>query len=296
MRIATEVPRRSGQPPARASVGEGPVWDEREQALTWIDIYGRRLHRYSHDAGASEIALFDAPVGFAIPRQAGGYVIGLRMDVVTFDPSTGDMGPIAQLPGDGAQMRLNDGKCDARGRLWAGTMDDSGHESAGALYCVETSKSARPVLENITESNGLDWDPAGTLLYYVDTPTGCVDVLDYDGVTGRAVNRRTLIHIDEKHGYPDGLTVDAEGCVWVALWGGSCVRRYTPSGELDRCLYLPVTQVTSCAFGGLDLDELYITSATHGMTEAQLEAEPAAGSLFRCRPGVKGQLSHRYGG
>lgn len=281
---------------ARASVGEGPIWDEREQVLTWVDIYGQRLHRYSQDVGASEIASFDAPVGFAIPREAGGYVIGLRMEVVTFDPATGDMRRIAHLHEEGPQMRLNDGKCDDRGRLWAGTMDDRGHDSAGALYCVETSKSARPVLGNVTESNGLDWDPAGALLYYVDTPTGRVDVLDFDGVTGRASNRRTLIHIDKRHGYPDGLTVDAEGCVWVALWGGSCVRRYTPSGELDRCLYLPVTQVTSCAFGGLDLDELYITSATHGMTEAQLEAEPAAGSLFRCRPGVKGQLSHRYGG
>ena len=281
---------------ARASVGEGPVWDEREQALTWIDIPGQRLHRYSPLAGASEIASFGGPVGFAIPREAGGFVIGLGRDVVTFDPTNGDTRTIVHLESDGPHVRLNDGKCDERGRLWTGTTDDSGRESAGALYCIETSGSARQVLGGLTESNGLDWDPAGTLLYHVDTPTGRVDVLDYDGVTGGVGNRRKLMQIDEEQGYPDGLTVDAEGFIWVALWGGSAVRRYTPDGRLERCVQVPATNVTSCVFGGRNLDELYITSATFGMTPAQLDAEPAAGSLFRYRPNVTGRPARRYGG
>lgn len=280
----------------RASVGEGPVWDEREQALTWIDIFGQRLHRFSPSTGASEVASFGGPVGFAIPRETEGLVVGIGRDVLTFDPASGEAQTVVHVPGDGPHVRLNDGKCDHLGRLWTGTTDDSGRESACGLYCIEPSGSARQVLGGLTESNGLDWDPAARLLYHVDTPTGRVDVLDYDPVAGLVENRRTLIQIDAADGYPDGLTVDAEGCVWVALWGGSAVRRYTPDGELERSVPVPATNVTSCAFGGPNLDELYLTSATFGMTEAQLEAEPAAGSLFRCRPGVSGRTARRYSG
>lgn len=280
----------------RASLGEGPVWDEREQALTWIDIFGERLHRFSPSTGASEVASFGGPLGFAIPRETEGLVVGVGLDVLTFDPASDDAQTVVRLPGDGPQVRVNDGKCDPLGRLWTGTTDDGGRENACGLYCIEPSGSARQVLEGLTESNGLDWDPLGRLLYHVDTPTGRVDVLDYDQGTGMVENRRTLLRIDAANGYPDGLTVDADGCVWVALWGGSAVRRYTPDGELERSVRVPATNVTSCAFGGPDLDELYVTSATFGMTAAQLEADSAAGSLFRCCPGVNGRTARRYGG
>jgi sugar lactone lactonase YvrE len=189
---------------------------------------------------------------------------------------------------------MNDGNCDSAGRFWAGTMGLNEEPGAGALYRLDPDLNVTKVLDAVTISNGIDWSLDDSLMYYVDSDTFCVDVFDFDPDAGAISNRRAFVSVSAADGLPDGLTVDSEGYVWVAFWGGSCVRRYAPDGSLDLVVSLPTRHVTSCAFGGAGLDELYITSATEGLTEADLAQEPHAGALFRCKPGVVGRPEHVF--
>ena len=192
---------------------------------------------------------------------------------------------------------MNDGKCDRRGRFWCGTCVSLGQplEPVCSLYRIEPpSHSVTRVLDGVTISNGLGWSPDGSLLYYIDSPSQRVEVFDFDVESGEISGRRTLLRIDERDGLPDGLAVDAEGCIWVALYGGGAVRRYRPDGRLDGTIELPVTWVTSCAFGGPDLDRLYITSAMHKLDEEGLRREYLAGDLLVVRPGARGLPMQRY--
>jgi sugar lactone lactonase YvrE len=187
---------------------------------------------------------------------------------------------------------MNDGEVDPSGRFWAGTMELGAAPGRGSLYRLGPRGEVTRVLAGVSISNGLGWSPDERTLYYIDSPTQRIDAYDYDRSSGAIANRRTVAEIDPASGLPDGLAVDAEGCLWVALWGGSSLHRYTPDGRLDRAVALPVSQVTSCAFGGPDLDELYVTSAWVGLEER----EPAAGGLFRLRPGVRGLPARRFAG
>jgi sugar lactone lactonase YvrE len=191
---------------------------------------------------------------------------------------------------------MNDGKCDAAGRFWAGTMALDERGGAGALYRLDPDGHVETMIDGVTISNGLDWSDDGRLMYFIDTPTQSVDVFDFDLASGRIANRRSFARIDPVDGAPDGLTLDAEGFVWVALWGGSRVRRYAPDGALDSIVRVPATYVTSCAFGGADLGDLYITTARIKLSEADRASQPLAGGLFRARPGVRGRPPHRFSG
>jgi sugar lactone lactonase YvrE len=181
---------------------------------------------------------------------------------------------------------MNDGACDPQGRFWCGSMAYDQREGGGSLYRVETDGSFATALSDVTISNGLDWSDDGATVFYVDTPTGRIDNFTFDPATGGLGERRTFVEIDPGVGRPDGLTIDAEGGVWVALWEGGAVRRYAPDGALDAVVSLPCGQVTACTFGGDDLDELFITTSREGLPPG---ADPAGGALFRCRPAVRGR-------
>ena len=191
---------------------------------------------------------------------------------------------------------MNDGKCDPQGRLWAGSMAYDARPGAGALYRLDGDLTVHEIVQAVTISNGLAWTPDGTTMYYIDTPTGRVDAFDADPATGAITGRRPWVGIPEAAGGPDGMTIDDEGCLWVALWGGSAVHRYAPDGRLDTVVSLPCRQVTSCAFGGAGLDELYITSSSLGLSAEEIAAQPLAGQLFLLRPGVTGPAAVAFEG
>lgn len=270
---------------AGAELGEGPVWDSRSGRLAWVDILGRRIHLTDPRTGDTESVEVPLDVGAIAPRAAGGFVAALQDGFWVV--GDGPIRRIATIPEARPGLRFNDGKCDPRGRFWAGTMAYDEAEGAACLYRLDMDGSVRRVLDGVTISNGLAWSHDGGTMYYIDSPTQRIDAFSFSPDTGEIADRRTIVEIPAELGSPDGMTIDADGGLWVALWGGSAVHRYV-DGRLDRVIRLPVSQPTSCAFGGPDLDELYVTSAWKGLTADARPAEPLAGALFRLRPGVRG--------
>jgi len=279
----------------RSIVGEGPFWQAEKGVLGWVDIMSNRLHTYDPATRQDTALDVGQPIGAASARASGGYVVALRDGFAALDAS-GRLEMLAHVELDIPSNRMNDGNCDRLGRFWAGTMAIDEHAEAGALYCLDLNHSVRKVVGSTTISNGIDWSPDDLTMYYVDSSTQGLDTFPFDLDSGTLGPRRRLATIPAELGVPDGLTVDAEGCIWVAVWGGWCIRRYTPAGTLDRVITLPVSQVSSCAFGGPDLDDLYITSASINLSADQLAREPLAGSLFRFRPGVRGKPRFPYRG
>lgn len=256
---------------AEAILGEGPTWDPAHNRLVWLDILGARISTYDPVSGHRTVRVTDQHIGAAKPRTGGGLVLNLRDGVALLDPD-GSFRWLHHEPVPG--RRANDAAVAPDGSLWAGTMRYDEAPGGGTLSRLTGDGSFETVLDDVAVSNGTGWSPDGRRMYYIDSPTRRLDVFDFGA--GRPVNRRPLVEIEEGAGFPDGLTVDAEGCVWVALWDGGAVRRYTPEGTLDRVITLPTPRVTACAFGGADLTDLYITTARVG-----LEApHPVAGSLL----------------
>ncbi|MFJ2234052.1 SMP-30/gluconolactonase/LRE family protein [Streptomyces sp. NPDC087859] len=256
---------------AQASLGEGPTWDPARNRLIWLDILGARINTYDPVSGHRTVRVTDQHIGAAKPRTGGGLVLNLRDGVALLDPDD-SFRWLHHEPVPG--RRANDAAVAPDGSLWAGTMRYDEAPGGGTLSRLTGDGSFETVLDDVAVSNGTGWSPDGRRMYYIDSPTRRVDVFDFEA--GRPVNRRPLVEIEEGAGFPDGLTVDADGCVWVALWDGGAVRRYTPEGALDRVITLPTPRVTACAFGGADLTDLYITTATVGLTSPH----PVAGSLL----------------
>jgi sugar lactone lactonase YvrE len=228
-------------------------------------------------------------VGFALPAPAGDVVAGVERRIVRLAAPGAPEEVIAEVEPELAENRFNDAALDPAGRLWAGTMSRRRTPGAAALYRVSADGALERAIAGATISNGLDWNLDFDLLYYIDSTTQQIDAIAFDLDRGRLGARRRFAAIDPGDGLPDGLTVDAEGGVWLALFGGGAVRRYLPDGRLDAVIRLPVTNPTSLAFGGADLSDLYITSAKHRLTPEQLAREPFAGSVLRLRPGVRGR-------
>lgn len=279
---------------ARSTHGEGPAWDAAVGRLIWVNITASTVHEFRPDGSTRQWDVGEH-VGAAVPRAGGGLVLAVRSGFAAL-AEDGSVTPLARVETDNPDNRMNDGKCDPQGRFWAGTMAYAETEGAGSLYRLDQDGSTQLMLSPVTISNGLGWSPDGNLMYYVDTPTGGVDAFDFDGATGAIAGRQRVITIDPADGSPDGLAVDHEGGVWVALWGGGAVRRYHPDGSLDLIIEVPAAQVTSCAFGGNQGEELYITTAAAGLSPQQRAAQPQAGGLFRCRPGVTGPAATPYAG
>jgi sugar lactone lactonase YvrE len=281
---------------ARAELGEGPVWDERSGRLVWVDIMRGRVHSFAPGDGSLGTVEVGQPVGAAVPRRGGGLVLALRDGFARVDDGSARLQWIAAVESDRRETRMNDGACDPAGRFWAGTMALDESPGAGSLYRLEGDGHVEVALREVTISNGIDWSADGRLMYYVDTPTQRIDVFDFDPEDGTARGRRPFVSVPAASGAPDGLTLDAEGCVWLALWGGGALHRYTPAGVLDRVVPLPVTHPTSCAFGGPELADLYVTTASIALPPAERERQPQAGGLFRVRPGVAGRPAHLFAG
>ncbi len=282
----------------RSLVGEGAIWDARRQRLLWVDILGHLLFFYDPATGENRgINLLQA-VGTVVPRAKGGVVVALHNGFARLDPETERMTPIADPEADLPGNRFNDGKCDPAGRLWAGTMafDGMRDREQGALYCLDADGTVTRKLGRVSISNGIVWSADARTMYFIDTVKNDVRAFDYDLETGSIANERVTVRNDGD-GHFDGMTIDAEGMVWIALFGGGAVKRYDPeTGQHLATIELPVTCVTSCAFGGPDLDQLYVTSASYRLTAAELAEQPLAGSLFRAVPGARGVPAFEYGG
>ena len=285
---------------AGAVHGEGPAWDAANGRLLWVDMMAERLHLTRPDGAdiVDEVVVYDQPVCVAVPRMGGGLALALG-DGFWLQDGDGSLRRVFAIPQPAAPtgpVRMNDGKCDPTGRLWAGSMAFDAKAGAGSLYRLDPDGTTREVLRDVTVSNGLAWTPDGTTMFYIDTPTQRVDAFDMDPATGAISNRRAAATIPAAAGMPDGMTIDDDGGLWVALWQGSAVHRYAPDGRLDMIVELPCTQVTSCCFGGAGLDELYITTSSLGLSEADRAAQPLAGALFRYRPGVTGPAAVAFAG
>jgi sugar lactone lactonase YvrE len=275
---------------APAELGEGPVWDAARHALVWVDVDRGLVHRRVPGRGEETFAA-GQPVGCAVPRAGGGLALALRDGFALIDPGRGEPRLVAPVEQERSWARMNGGACDARGRFWAGTMSLRGDTRNAALYRLDPDLTVTRVLPCISVSNGIGWSPAGDVLYHVDTPRGRIDLYDFDADAGTIAGRRAVIPVSDELGQPDGLTVDAEGGIWVALWGGAAVQRFWPDGELAERVELPVTNVTACCFGDADLGTLYVTTASRGVAH-----EPLAGALFALRPGVRGLPSTPFAG
>ncbi|WP_406351967.1 SMP-30/gluconolactonase/LRE family protein [Streptomyces sp. NBC_00658] len=268
-----------------ATLGEGPTWDTAAQRLIWVDILGSRIHTYDPVTGRRTVMVTEQHVGAAKPRTDGGLVVNLRDGVGIYDFTGFRWLHRDVVPG----RRGNDAAVAPDGSLWTGTMRYDEARGGGTLSRIAPDGTAATVLDDVAVSNGTGWSPDGRLMYYIDSPTRSIDVFDV-GADQLPINRRKLASVDE--GFPDGLTVDADGCVWVALWDGGAVRRYTPDGELDRVIELPVLRPTACAFGGADLTDLYITTARTG-----LEApHPLSGSVLVVPGAGKGLAQPAFAG
>ena len=281
---------------AQSETGEGPIWDHRDHRLYWIDVTRGIVHRLDVDSGRDESFEVGQHVGAMALRQAGGFVLAVRGGFAGFDPSTGQIEPIAHTESARPTNRMNDGKVDSSGRFWAGSMAyaESGRE--GSLYRLDADHSVTRLLTGLGISNGLGWSPDDSVMYHIDSLAQGVDAYDFDRATGTITNGRRLIDISPAQGTPDGMAVDAEGCLWVALWNGWGVCRYRPDGTLDRQVRLPVRQVTCCSFGGPGLQDLYITTAARGLSPQELGEQPGAGGVFRHQPGVGSLQSRPYEG
>jgi sugar lactone lactonase YvrE len=281
---------------AGADLGEAPSWDAEERLLIWVDITAGIAHRFDPITGRDETFEIGQPVGAAVPTASGRLALAVRDGFRLLDPGSGRTDPLAEVEATDPPTLMNDGKCDREGRFWAGTKDAEGRRPLGSLYRLDADLRLERVLSGVTISNGLGWSPDGQSMYYIDSATYGVDVLDFDPGPGAVSNRRRLVKLPGPWGLPDGMTVDEEGFLWVAFWGGSTVRRLSPEGDVTSVVELPVTHVTSCAFGGEDLADLYVTSGRAGLSAEQLRHQPAAGGLFRLRPGVRGLPEHAFAG
>jgi sugar lactone lactonase YvrE len=280
----------------RNTLGESPAWAARDQALYWVDIPEKRLFRFSQ-IGVESWELPEL-VSAVVPRISGGVVLTLLQRVVSFNPKSGVLETLCR-PDSNPVNRSNDARCDALGRLWLGTMqnnfDANGNgqeitQTSGSLFRIEPDSSTHEQLSNIGISNGLAWSPDAKTMYFADSMTSQIDAFDFDLEQGLISNRRLFASFDR--GVPDGSSIDTEGFLWNARWGGSCAVRFAPNGKVDRVIELPVTQPSSCTFGGQNLEILYVTSARTGLTNPN----SFDGALLALEVGVRGFSSPEFAG
>ncbi len=287
---------------AHADLGEGPAWEPRTGCLYWVDIHAGHLHIFDPGDGSDRSIDVGEYLGCVAPRRSGGLVLGLRSGFAIIDSPllSGEelevralINPEPHLPGN----RFNDGKCDPAGRFLAGSMDDAEVEASGSLYSLAPDGPVKTLLTGTRISNGLAWSPDFTTFYFIDTPTRKVMAFDYDLASGGIAAPRDAIPVPPQLGWPDGMTSDAEGMLWVALWGGAKLARWNPfTGDLLAEIPIPAFNVSSCVFGGPDLTDLYVTSARKGMNTEQLAKYPLSGGLFRIHTDIHGMPTFAFGG
>jgi L-arabinonolactonase len=276
--------------------GEGVLWNPADGRVWWTDIHGRRLWRYDPASGDFDsIAMPDRACCFA-PRQNGGFIVAFAKEVAFFDPESGAVDPIHRFEPDNPDTRLNDGRTDRQGRFVAGGMDEKSDKRVSTVIRIDPDGSVTTILNGVGCANSTCFSPDGQQMYFADSSVGAIWSYDYDPVAGIPSNRRVLKDFAGEGGIPDGSCVDAEGAVWNAVWEGRRVVRIMPDGTVDRTIEVPTLKVTCCAFGGADLDTLYITTSRLGLKPEELAAEPMAGALFAFRPGVRGLADRPFAG
>ncbi len=278
---------------AEDRLGEGPVWSVAEQALYWVDIHGPSLQRWHPETGKYDVWVMPSYIGSFALREKGGAVVALRDGIYTFDLDSQQLDIVCR-PEAELNTRFNDGKCDRNGRFWAGTMAFENEHDIGALYRLDVDGTCHKMRPEVMCSNGLGWSLDNRTMYYTDSPTQKIFAYDFDPESGSIQNER--IFAREEEGFPDGLTVDAEGYVWGAKWDAWKVVRHAPDGSVDQVINLPVQRPTSCTFGGPDMNLLYITSARIGLSDAEKAEQPLAGSVFVVETAVKGLPEPLYAG
>ena len=277
---------------ARALLGEGPTWLPQQQQLWYCDIPARRLYRHDPAGGTLAHWEFHAEVGSFAPLRSGTFLLALRDGLWHFDPAGDRRDLLVAAPYDTGSERFNDGKCDPAGRFWVGSIDEP-RRGVASLYCFAGGRLERRA-GGVKVSNGLAWSPDGTTMYWSDTPTGAVSAFDFDLVSGTMSRQREFARFAPPEegrapgGWPDGAAIDAEGCYWVAMFGGGRVLRLSPAGELLRDVRLPALCPTMPCFGGADLRTVYVTTASVRRSAEELERYPDSGCVFSFRVDVPG--------
>lgn len=284
--------------PCGNDLGECVLWDEREAALWWVNIHDKEVWRWNPFSGERP-RTFELPerVGALALRERGGLVLALESGFALFEPSEGRIENIAPVETDLPTTRLNDGRVDPAGRFVCGGMDEAEpQQPLSAVHALGRDRGVRQILGGVHCANSICWSPDGATFYFTDMPSRRIDAFDYDAAAGSIANRRTFASLKEEPGLADGSVVDADGCLWNAQWGGAKIVRYAPTGAVDREIPLPTSNPTCLAFGGPDLDILFVTTARFGLDAGTRAAQPQAGDLFAFRPGVRGRPENRYVG
>lgn len=267
---------------AKAKLGEGALWDSANERLYWVDIEGKYFHCYNPVTAENKSFPTSKRVGTVVPVGNNEVLLALEDGLATLNMTNGKIAyKLDTQVHHNYNRRFNDGKCDPQGRFWVGSLSMDGVQQVSSLYCVDDGFSLEEKITDVSISNGIIWSLDGKLMYHIDTPTGKVMQYDFESDTGDVSNGRVVITIPEEMGYPDGMTIDSNGMLWIALWDGFAVVQYNPhTGALLQTVKLPVPKVTSCAFGGIDLNTLFITSASVEMTDEELLKYPLSGGLF----------------
>lgn len=287
---------------ARAALGEGAIWHNKEACLYWVDIEKKCLHRFAPQLAQNEVFPLQQFVSTVVPKQSGGLLLALQDGIFDCSFSEKQLRRRAFFPDFSENLRFNDGKCDAQGRLWVGTMDLAGKTASGALYRFAANETEplgifSKMLGNLRIPNGIAWSADGKKMYHTDTPTQKIMGYDFDPERGEITNPTVAIEVPDEAGVPDGMSIDVEDKLWVAHWGGSAVIRWDPqTGKMMEKINVPAPQVTSCAFGDDDLRSLYITTARTGLSENAQQKFPRSGGLFKARVAVAGQPANPFRG
>ncbi|WP_373529637.1 SMP-30/gluconolactonase/LRE family protein [Nostoc sp.] len=278
---------------ARARLGEGPIWDSNKKLLYWVDIYNRRVHQFNPATGKDRFFDVGDVVGAIAIAGKDRLIMALRHHLAFLDTQTGEVATILEIEAHLPDNRFNDGKCDPQGRFFFGSMCSSEKPQA-SLYRYDTDGSLHIMETGLTISNGLGWSPDQKTFYLTDSPQQKIYVYDFNSVTGNISNRRIFVDLTNESFYPDGLTIDSEGYIWSAMWNGWCVIRFNPKGEEILRIKLPVQVPTSCTFGGEDLQTLYITTASVGLSQAEIDKSFSSGDLFALQTDVTGLPSYDF--
>lgn len=278
-----------------SELGEGSLWDDQRQRLLWVDIIGTQVMLFDPASGDNRSYDVGESVGTVVPTKGDDLLLALRSGFAFLNLQSGNVEHLSDPESDKPGNRFNDGKCDPQGRFWAGTMVEDGQQGNASLYCLGHDLTVTKHLSGITTSNGLVWSGDNRTFYYIDTKTKKIRAYDFEPASGTLSNERTAFEFEASHGSPDGMTIDEHDDLWVAMWGGSKVLRISPSSRrITAEVSVAATQVTSCAFGGPSLDDLFITTARVGLSVEQLATQPDAGSLFRVQLPVRGRPAARF--
>ena len=275
-----------------AEIAESPIWDHRHGKLIWADISKNVIWRSNISDGSSERHSLNQSVGCVALHQENGYVIAGDNGFFAI-AALGDEPSLIVNAFEDSDQKLNDGKVDSQGRFWAGSACSDGTQAKGALFCLDKDRSSRAAFGGVTASNGLDWSQDGRFFYYVDTAAGGIDVFDIAADSDRLLRRRRFVDIPIGLGLADGLTVDIDGCIWLAIWYAGSVHRFAPTGQLIEKVTVPVSRTSSCTFGGADMQTLFITTAK-GMENSKYPTEAMAGAIFAVETNTAGQIRPGY--